>query len=598
MKINDLLLKLKGGFCFDTETSGDVPGDALKIHSLSLVGISFAVSPGEAYYVPVPADHDQALVLLSRFIPVFSDPAIPKTGHNLKFDISVLRRYNIHLRGTLFDTMIAHYLCTPDGKHGLKHLSKILLNYQQIEITQLIGAGKYQQSMRDVSPREVADYACEDADQTLQLKKVLDPMLRKANLLDLFSFVECPLIYVLADMEYTGIKIDAVILKGISIEINAELITVQEKLDTISQTVGFNPKSPDQVRSYLFDKLGLESLLKTSSGKKSTSKTVLLKMQLLHPIVPLILKYKELSSLKSHFMGSLIAKIHPATGRVHTSFRQATVVTGRLSSSGPNLQNIPKTEGYGKEIRKAFVPRDEDHVIVAADYSQIELRVMAHFSKDPGLIEAFNNKIDVHLATASKIFKLPVDQIDKEGPHRKIAKTINFGLNYLMSAKTLAERISAATGEEVSVGKAKDYISRYFEEFRLVERYQQDAYFLAVEHGYSQTLFGRKRHVRGINSHIFSKRMAAKRIAVNTPIQGTAADIIKKAMVTLHEQLSVRGLNTKMVLQVHDELVFDVPRSEQDIVLPLIREIMENVVKLDVPLIVDIGVGENWLEAH
>ncbi|MCW8896560.1 MAG: DNA polymerase [Flavobacteriales bacterium] len=598
MLLHELLHKLRNGFCFDTETAGDKPGDALVIHSLALVGISFAVTPWEAYYLPVPQEPKAAASFVQQLAVVFSNPTIPKIGHNLKYDINVLRRYGVHVQGALFDTMIAHYLCNPAGKHGLKSLSQELLNYQQIEITHLIGKGKYQRSMRDIPTREVAVYACEDADQTLQLKNILEPMLAQKKLTQLFQVIECPLIYVLADMEYTGIRVDADLLGNVAAKVNEELITISKQLDELSGIAGFKPKSPAQLRGLLFIQLGLDSPTKTPTGNKSTGKKVLQKLQHHHPIIPLILRYKELSSLKSHFLASLIAKIHPVTGRVHTSFRQATVITGRLSSSNPNLQNIPKATKLGQEIRKAFVPRDDAHVLVAADYSQIELRVMAHFSQDPALIDAFNNGIDIHIATASKIFGVPPEQINSEGTQRRIAKTVNFGLNYMMSAASLAESIALATKTDVDVNKAKEYMDRYFEEFNGVARYQKDAYFFALEHGYSQTLFGRRRDVPDINSSISSKKNAAKRIAVNTPIQGSAADIIKKAMLVLHQELIRQGFMAKMVLQIHDELVIDVPRSELDQVVPLIRYVMENVVKLDVPLVVDIGVGENWLEAH
>lgn len=598
MKLDNLIEKLKGGFCFDTETAGNKPGDALVIHSLTLVGISFATTPFEAYYLPVPEDRQKALALISILAPVFSDPTIPKTGHNLKYDISVLRRYGVYVRGELFDTMIAHYLCFPDGKHGLKQLSKELLNYSQIEIADVIGKGKNQKSMRDIAVREVCDYACEDADQTLQLKSVLEPLLQKSGLRKLYDEVESPLIYVLADMEYTGIKVDSKILQNLSIQINTELNQTQEQLDQLSGIKGINPRSSKKLSNLLFDNIGLESIGTTKSGNRSTSKQVLTKLQKTHPIIPLILEYKALSSLKSSFTGSLISKIHPATGRVHTSFRQATVVTGRLSSSNPNIQNIPKTEGIGRLIRKAFVARDCDHVLIAADYSQIELRVMAHISKDPAMIEAFKSGLDIHLATASKIFNIPVHDIDKEGTHRKIAKTVNFGLNYLMSAKSLADRISEATKEEVSVGTAQEYMDKYFQEFKGVERYQDDAYFFAVEHGYCETMFGRRRQVADINSPFTHKRMAARRIAVNTPIQGTSADIIKMAMVKLFNELNTRGLKSKIVLQIHDELVLDVPRAEVEQVQELVKITMESIVTLDVPLVVDIGVADNWLDAH
>ena len=445
MLLNELLHKLRNGFCFDTETSGDKPGDALNIHSLSLVGISFAVNAWESFYLPIPEEPKAAASLVGHLTAIFFNPTIPKIGHNLKFDINVLRRYGIHVQGELFDTMIAHYLYNPAGKHGLKVLSQELLNYQQIEISHLIGKGKYQRSMRSIPVREAADYACEDADQTFQLQKTLEPMLQQKKLTQLFHLIEAPLIYVLADMEYTGIRVDANLLSKVADQVNKELLSVSKQLEELAGIKGFNPKSTAQLRQLLFIQLGLESVTKTSTGNKGTGKKVLQKLQHHHPIIPIILRYKELSSLKSSFLASLIAKIHPVTGRVHTSFRQATVVTGRLSSSGPNLQNIPNTVGLGQEIRKAFVPRDENHVIVAADYSQIELRVMAHFSQDPAMIKAFNNGEDIHIATASKIFGVHPNQLDANGTQRSVAKTINFGLNYMMSANSLAESIAVAT---------------------------------------------------------------------------------------------------------------------------------------------------------
>lgn len=600
MLLNELLHKLRNsnGFCFDTETAGKKPGDALKIHSLSLVGISFAVTPWEAYYLPIPEDPDSAASLVLQLASVFSDPTIPKFGHNLKFDINVLRRYGIHVRGALFDTMVAHYLFNPAGKHGLKVLSQELLNYQQIEISHLIGKGKHQKSMRSIPVKDAAIYASEDADQTLQLKNILEPMLAEKKLTQLFHLIEAPLIYVLADMEYTGVRVDADILRNVAIQVNTELLSVSKQLEELSGIVGLKPTSPAQLSQLLFVQLGLDSTAKTSKGNKSTGKKVLLKLQHLHPIIPLILRYKELSSLKSSFLTSLIAKIHPITGRVHTSFNQIAAVTGRLSSSNPNLQNIPNSVGLGQEIRKAFVPRDGNHVIVAADYSQIELRVMAHFSQDPAMIKAFNSGEDIHIATASKIFGVHPNQLDANGTQRSVAKTINFGLNYMMSANSLAESIAVATKEDVDVNKAKAYMSKYFEDFTGVARFQRDAYFFALENGYSQTLFGRRRDLPDINSSIVSKKSKTKRIAVNTPIQGSAADIIKKAMLVLHQELIRLGFKTKIVLQVHDELVLDVPKSELAQVEPLIRNVMENIVKLDVPLIVEIGVGKNWLEAH
>jgi DNA polymerase I len=585
-------------FTFDTETGSTETGSALIIHSLQLVGISFAFSVNEAYYLPVPEDPAQADILLLPYKPFFENHAISKTGHNLKFDINVLRRYNITVHGQIFDTMIAHYLIDSDAKHGLKILSKEMLNYQQIEIEELIGKGKNQLSMRDIPIEEAAVYAAEDVDQTIQLRNKLQPLLKEKGVEGLFTDIEMPLVKVLADMEYTGINVDYDTLLNLDIEADAELESLQQQ---IFEKVGaeFNINSNQDLREVLFEELGLESTAKTKTGEYSTNKKTLAKLNQANPVVPLILKYKAVAAIKNSFLSKLPNNIHPDTGRIHSNFRQARVVTGRLSSSKPNLQNIPReSEGFGTQIRKIFIPRDENHAIVSADYSQIELRVIAHYSKDPVMTEAFKNDEDIHTATASKIFGVPVAEIGKNDERRKAAKAINFGLNYLMSVKTLAERISAETKKEVDVEKAKEYIESYFEAFSGVRDYHEESYYLATVNGYSTTLFGRRRYLKEIDSPFYGKRMAAKRLAANTPIQGTAADIIKKAMVELHRELLQNNFKTKIVLQVHDELVFDVPKDELDRVIPLIKKIMEGAVQLDVPLKVDIGVGENWLEAH
>lgn len=592
-----LLNKLKSctHFVFDTETGSTEIGSALDIHSLQLVGISFAFTVGEAFYLPVPEDPALANKLLQSYKVFFENPDILKIGHNLKYDINVMRRSGVSVNGKMFDTIIAHYLYDTNSLHGLKELSRNMLGYQQIEIEDLIGKGKYQTSMRDVEPIEAAVYANEDADQTLQLYQKLNPLLKKRNLESLFTDVEIPLIKVLADMEYEGIKVDAEILFSMEEEANAEKELLEEK---IFEMVGaeFKISSNIDLAAVLFEELGLEPVTKTKTGANSVGKKVLKKLEREHPVIPLLLRYKATLGVINNFLSKLPMNIHPITERVHTNFKQDRVVTGRLSSANPNLQNIPKQdEGFGKQIRKAFVARDENHVIVSADYSQIELRVIAHYSKDPVMIEAFKNDEDIHLATAAKIFNLPAAEVTTH--QRKIAKTINFGLNYLMSVKTLAERISDATGEIVEVSAAKGYMDRYFDEFKGVETYQEEAYYLATTNGYSTTLLGRRRYLPDIDSAFKNKRMASKRLAVNTPIQGTAADIIKIAMVELHKELSV-NFKTKMVLQIHDELVFDVPKDELDRVIPIIKRVMEGAVQLDVPLKVEINHGENWLEAH
>ena len=489
-------------FVFDTETAGTETGSALTIHSLQLVGVSFSVTAGEAFYLPVPEDPALADEVLRPYKSVFENPDIGKTGHHLKYDISVLRRYGISVNGQLFDTMIAHYLYDGNSLHGLKELSRTLLHYQQIEIEDLIGNGKGQRSMRELEPNEVLDYASEDADQTLQLREKLLPLLKQRELESLFSDIEIPVIRVLADMEFEGIKVDPEILWGMEEQAWEELEKLSNQIFEIVGT-DFNIGSNNDLATVLFEELDLEPISKTKTGAFSVSKSVLKKMKDVHPIIPLLIKYKSALSIKNNFLTKLPLDIHPITERVHTNFKQHRVVTGRLSSSNPNLQNIPKqAEGFGSQVRRAFVARDEKHVIVSADYSQIELRVIAHYSKDPAMLEAFRNDIDIHLATAARIFGVPASEISKDDYRRKIAKTINFGLNYLMSAKTLAERISEATGEEVEVSQAQEYMDKYFDEFSGVAKYQEDAYHSATILGYCTTLFGRRRYLPDIDSAI------------------------------------------------------------------------------------------------
>jgi len=584
-------------FAFDTETAAGKTGNALDIHSLNAVGISFATKPGIAYYLPLPNDEVQATRLVKEFSPAFENPAIGKEGHNLKFDINVLRRYGVMVKGALFDTMAAHYLYEPESPHGLKDVSLEVLKFQQTHIEELIGKGSKQLSMWDVPLNKAADYACQDADITLQLSTKLKEML-KGRCSDNLIAIENGLIYVLADMEYTGIKVDSSILDAINSEAESLL---KELSREIFQLAGkeFNINSPQQLGTVLFEEIGLSNVKTTKHGAPSTGKNDLVKLKQEHPIVPLILDYKQISSIQSSFLLGLPNKLSPVTGKVHAHFNSSKVVTGRLSSSEPNLQNIPKTQaGIGKSIRKAFVPADAAHKIIAADYSQIELRVMAHYSKDPVMVNAFKTGVDIHIATASKVFGIPVAEVKKDGKERKIAKTINFGLNYCMSAKGLADRISDATGKHVEIYEAEEYMERYFAEFSGVKRFHEEAYLLARDKGYTETLFGRRRYLPKINSLLRHEQEEARRMAINTPIQGTSADIMRIAMVALYKRLNIASLNSKILLSVHDELVLDSPVSELDVLLPMVKDVMESAASLIVPLEVEIGVGDNWLEAH
>jgi DNA polymerase I len=595
--LNRLLKHLSNAseFTFDTETDGTETGDALTIHSLQLVGISFAFSSGIAFYVPIPENNVEAIKAVSVFKLYFENPRIGKVGHNLKFDINVLRRYDVNVNGVAFDTMIASYLINPENKHGLKELSRQYLNYQQIEITELIGTGKSKAPLRNFPNQEVGTYSCEDADQTLILKEEFCKKYPKRFQEKLFTEIELPLMQVLADMEYQGVNIDTGYLKSVKREADELISELSHRIYKIAGKT-FNINSPHDIRDLFFE-LGLDSGVSTKKGEVSTGKDALKLLKNVHPIIPLLLEYKQVKSITSNFLEALVKKVHPVTKKLHTSFNQVRTATGRLSSSKPNLQNIPKRGELGKKVRKAFVPSSDQHLIVAADYSQIELRVMAHLSNDKSLIDAFKKGLDVHVTTSAKIFRVPEKDILKNDRRRDIAKTINFGLIYMMSAKGLADSISDATGEQVDEETAQEYINTYFDEFSGVKQFQDDAIYEAATKGYAETLFGRRRYFTDDtpNGLLSSK---SKRQAVNTPIQGTAADIIKKAMIAVHSALIEGGFKTKMILQVHDELVFDVPREELNTVVPLIKFTMETCVSLNVPLVVDINYGENWLEAH
>jgi DNA polymerase-1 len=574
---------------FDTETTG------LDTMTARLVGLSFCWLPGEAYYVPVPPD-DQAAAqaLIDEFRPFFDAGHILKIGQNIKYDLTILKHYGVRMRGRLFDTMLAHYLLEPDMRHSMDVLAETYLHYTPISILELIGPkGKNQKTMADIPPAEVSDYACEDADVTLQLKHVFEPLLKEVGLLDLLNEVENPLVPVLADIEYEGVKIDSAAMGEYSAELQGYVQDIEKQIFAEAGQE-FNIGSPKQLGEVLFGKLGLGGgkIKKTKTGQYATGEEILSQLAADAPIAGLILEHRQLTKLRSTYVEALPQLVCQLDGRVHTSFNQAVTATGRLSSTNPNLQNIPIRTEKGREIRKAFVPRDADHLLLAADYSQIELRIMADFSGDPTMIEAFRLGQDIHASTASKVFKVPLEQVD--GEMRRKAKTVNFGIIYGISAFGLAQRIG------ISRKEATDIIEAYFEEFSAVKRFMDDSINRARELEYATTLLGRRRYLRDINSRNATLRGYTERNAINAPIQGTAADIIKKAMINIHEWLIQEKLGTKMILQVHDELVFDAVREEVEYITPKIKELMATALLLPhgVPLEVEVGTGRNWLQAH
>ena len=571
---------------FDTETTG------LDTMTARLVGLSFCWLAGEAYYVPVPPD-DSAQALVEEFCPFF-ESGILKIGQNIKYDLLMLKNYRVRVQGPFFDTMLAHYLIEPDMRHNMDVLAETYLHYSPVPITDLIGPkGKNQKTMADLDPAAVSDYACEDADVTWQLRHVFEPMLQELGLLSLLNEVENPLVPVLAAVEFAGVKIDSAAMT----EYSAELQGYVQELETQVFTEAgqeFNIGSPKQLGEVLFDKMDIGSgkIKKTKTGQYATGEEVLSQLAADNPIAGLILEYRQLSKLRSTYVEALPQLVSPVDGRVHTSFNQAVTATGRLSSTNPNLQNIPIRTEKGREIRKAFVPRDENHLLLAADYSQVELRIMADFSGDKTMIEAFRLGQDVHASTASKVFHVPLSEVDSE--MRRKAKTVNFGIIYGISAFGLAQRIG------ISRKEATDIIETYFQEFPSVKAFMDDSINRARELEYAETLLKRRRYLRDINSRNATLRGYTERNAINAPIQGTAADIIKKAMINIHAWLEQERLGTKMILQVHDELVFDAVKEEVDYVTPKIRELMTQALLLPhgVPLEVEVGVGDNWLKAH
>ncbi|KKB57991.1 DNA polymerase I [Parabacteroides gordonii] len=572
-------------FAFDTETDGIDPLTA------GLVGMSFAVKENEAWYVPVPADAEEAAKVIAHFSPALQNPQSLKIGQNIKFDILVLRKYGVRVAGSLFDTMIAHYLLNPELRHGMDYLADTYLKYKTIPIEKLIGPkGKNQLSMRDVPIAQIAEYAAEDADVTLKLKNYFAPELKKEGLESLFFDIEMPLIYVLAEMEETGVKLDTVALKQSSDVLTGELNKLEKEIHELAG-VKFNINSTKQVGEILFERLKIEEKAKkTKTGSYSTSEDILEKMRSKHPIVGKLLEYRGLKKLLSTYIDALPELIRPETGKVHTSFNQTVTSTGRLSSTNPNLQNIPIRDDLGREIRKAFIPDNEDCIFFSADYSQIELRIMAHLSKDEHMIEAFRSGADIHAATAAKIYGIPVEEVTSD--MRRKAKTANFGIIYGISVFGLAERLNIPRAE------SKELIDGYFKSYPGIRDYMDESIEVARDKGYVETIYKRKRFLPDIKSHNAIVRGYAERNAINAPIQGSAADIIKVAMVAIFKRFEAEGLKSKMILQVHDELNFNVLKEEQEKVKQIVLEEMEGAIKLEVPLIADCGEGANWLEAH
>lgn len=573
--------------CFDTETTSIDANDA------ELVGLSFSTREHEAWYVPCSTDQANTKKILAHFEPLFNDKTKTWVGQNIKYDLLVLKWYGIEIAGNLFDTMLAHYVIEPEGKRGMDVLSAKYLGYEPVHIEELIGKkGKNQGNMRDVEPEKIKEYAAEDADITLQLKHRFTPLLKQLEVVKVFEKVENPLVKVLTDMEFEGIKVDIDFLKDYSKDLDRDAKAAEERVYK-QAGVRFNLASPKQLGEVLFDKLQIDpKAKKTKTGQYATGEDVLAKLAMQNPIVDDILAFRELTKLRSTYVDALPLMINRKTGRVHTSYAQAVAVTGRLSSNNPNLQNIPVRTERGREIRKAFIPRDENHILLSADYSQIELRIVAAISGDPNMCEAFRLGKDIHTATAAKVYG--IDEADVTKDQRRKAKSVNFGIIYGQGAFGLADNLG------ISRTEAKVIIDNYKKEFSGISKYMDETINLAKENGYVETLMGRKRWLRDINSSNFTVRGFAERNAINSPIQGTAADMIKLAMTAMHESIKKHKLKSKMILQVHDELVFDALKEEAEILKPLIVECMQNALPLpnDVPVIAEVGQGENWLVAH
>lgn len=578
-------LKKQNSFCFDTETTSLEEMDAL------VLGLAISYEKGKAYYINMPEDFEQTAAILSEFKPLFESKSIEKIAQNLKYDLKVLLKYGIKIIGNQFDTMLAHYLVNPDGRHNMDILSEKYLNYKPVSITDLIGKkGKNQLSFKDVPLDKATEYAAEDADITYQLKQKLNKELMDKQVAHLLQRLEMPLVPVLADIEMEGIRVDDAFLADYSTELQG----MSDKLETkIYETSGakFNIGSPKQMGEVLFDVMKLDpKAKKTKTGQYKTDEATLTKLAAEHNIANTILEYRKVNKLRSTYVDALPKLIHPSTGRVHTNFSQAVAATGRLSSTNPNLQNIPIRTDLGKEIRKAFVPRNDDHTLLAVDYSQIELRIVASIAEDEGMIEAFNAGLDIHTATASKVFGVAVNEVTKDQRYK--AKSVNFGLIYGQGAFGLSQNLGIKRSE------ATELIDAYFEQFGGVKKYMDDTINYCRENGYVKTLMGRKRFIPDINSNNRTVVGFAERNAINAPIQGSAADMIKLAMINIHQRLSTMNVGTKMILQVHDELLFDVPKTELEEITEIIKQEMEMAMPLKVPIIAEAGHGTNWLLAH
>ena len=578
-------LESRPSFCFDTESTG------LDTNKADLVGIAFCFKSNEAYYLSLPDDRNDAIRILNDLKPVFENPKIEKTGQNLKFDISLLRWYNIEVKGKLFDTMLAHYLIEPDLRHNMDYLAKAYLNYEPVSIETLIGKkGKQQKSMRTVDIDTLKEYACEDADITLQLKLVFEPMLVDTKTDKLFKNIEIPLVPVLASMEAEGVKLDTSALKEYSVELEKDIIKLEKEIHE-QAGVDFNIASPKQLGGILFERLKITDNPKLTKTKQySTSEDILIKLVNKHPVIKMILDYRSLTKLKSTYVDALPALINPRDGRIHTSYNQAVAATGRLSSNNPNMQNIPVRTERGREIRRSFVPRDENHVLLSADYSQIELRIMAELSQDENMMESFRNNEDIHSATAARVYGVPTDAVTKD--MRRMAKTVNFGIIYGISAFGLSERLNIPRRD------AADIIDQYFAQYPGVRSYMEKTIDYAREHGYVETIMGRRRYLRDINSNNATVRGFAERNAINAPVQGSSADMIKIAMINIYNAINDNNLKSKMILQVHDELVFDTYKKEIEIVKEIVLDKMVNAIPVSIPIKVDMNTGKNWLEAH
>ena len=580
----DKLMQQKS-VCFDTETTG------LRALEVGLIGMSFSYEIRKGYYVSFPENQEETKTILEEFRPFFESEDIEKIGHNLKYDLKVLSNYDMQVKGTLFDTMIAHYLINPDMRHNMDVLAETYLNYQPVSITELIGKkGKNQLSMRDISIKEQTEYAVEDADVTLQLKNHFTKELETGNVTKLFNDVELPLVSVLTSMEIEGININTDFLKELSIALTDDINRLEKAIYSQAGEE-FNIGSPKQLGVVLFENLKLiDKPKKTKTGQYATGEDVLSYLAKDHQIIRDILEYRQYNKLKSTYVDALPNEINPKTRRIHTEYAQAVAATGRLSSNNPNLQNIPIRTERGREVRKAFIPRSKDYVLLAADYSQIELRIIAALSEEETMMNAFKNGEDIHASTAAKVFNIPINEVTRE--QRSNAKTVNFGIIYGVSAFGLSNQTNLSRSE------AKELIDTYYETYPKLKAYMSSQVDFARENGYVETVLNRRRYLKDINSRNAMVRGAAERNAVNAPIQGSAADIIKLAMINIHKKFEVANFKSKMILQVHDELVFDAHKDELEIIKPIIKHEMEHAFSLKVPLDVEIGLGNNWLEAH